>query len=201
MVASMTPLSDFTYWARLDGLEIMMLLIIAAFIVSRPSFSISRSLTAPPRRSPDPGGDGGGRSQVANPRHAVPGIVRGVFVSLLYVIVISLVLERLGVPLSTLVAPAAALGVGLGFGRRRHLSGVSFAVLHLFRAPVRLWRHGGDQGHHGCRRHLQGASKRCSLRVTHRPTLMARILFVPNEQDPPCLSLRPLHAIQFSSRK
>ena len=179
MVASITPLSDFTLWAWTNGLEIVML-ISGAFIVSRASFSISRSLTARIDLQ-IPASDEIGRSQVAKHRHAVTGVVRGVFLSLLYVIVIGLVLERLGVPLSTLVAPAAALGVGLGFGAQTLVQDL---LAGFFIVSERQYDYGdmvaikttvGTVA-------TSGTVEEVSLRVTRLRTLDGEVVFVPNGQ-------------------
>jgi len=179
MLASITPLSDFTLWARTNGLEIVMLLS-GAFIVSRASSSISRLLTARiDLRIPATGELG--RSQVAKHRHAVTGVVRGVFLSLLYVIVIGLVLERLGVPLSTLVAPAAALGVGLGFGAQTLVQDL---LAGFFIVSERQYDYGdtvairttvGTVG-------ATGTVEEVTLRVTRLRTLDGEVVFVPNGQ-------------------
>jgi small conductance mechanosensitive channel len=179
MLASITPLSDFTLWARTNGLEIV-LLISGAFIVSRASFSISRSLTARiDLRIPVT--DELGRSQVAKHRHAVTGVVRGVFLSLLYVIVIGLVLERLGVPLTTLVAPAAALGVGLGFGAQTLVQDL---LAGFFIVSERQYDYGDMVAIRTTVGTVSatGTVEEVTLRVTRLRTLDGEVVFVPNGQ-------------------
>jgi small conductance mechanosensitive channel len=179
MLASITPLSDFTLWARTNGLEIVML-ISGAFIVSRASFSISRLLTARIDQR-IPATDELGRSQVAKHRHAVTGVVRGVFLSLLYVIVIGLVLERLGVPLSTLVAPAAALGVGLGFGAQTLVQDL---LAGFFIVSERQYDYGDTVAIRTTVGTVSatGTVEEVTLRVTRLRTVDGEVVFVPNGQ-------------------
>jgi moderate conductance mechanosensitive channel len=114
MLASITPLTDFTTWARTSALEIVMLLT-GAFLVSRVTSWMSRWLTERiDRRIIQT--DELARSQAAKHRHAVTSVATGGFLALLYIVVGVLVIERFGVPLATLVAPAAAACVGRGLG-------------------------------------------------------------------------------------
>jgi small conductance mechanosensitive channel len=179
MLTSITPLSDFTLWIRTNGLEIVML-ITGAFLVSRASFSISRSLTARIDLR-IPATDEIGPSQVAKHRHAVTGVVRGVFLSLLYVIVIGLVLERLGVPLSTLVAPAAALGVGLGFGAQTLVQDL---LAGFFIVSERQYDYGDTVAIKTTVGTVSatGTVEEVTLRVTRLRTVDGEVVFVPNGQ-------------------
>ena len=156
------------------------MLISGAFIVSRASISISRMLTARIDLR-IPASDEIGRSRVAKHRHAVTGVVRGVFLSLLYVIVIGLVLERRGVPLSTLVAPAAALGIGLGFGAQTLVQDL---LAGYFIVSERQYDYGdmvaikttvGTVA-------ATGTVEEVTLRVTRLRTLDGEVVFVPNGQ-------------------
>jgi small conductance mechanosensitive channel len=114
MLASITPLSDYGTWFRTDALQIVMLLS-GTFLVSRAVTRASRWLTERfDERIADT--DALVRSQAAKHRHAVTGVVTGVLLAGLYFVAGVLVVERFGVPLATLVAPAAAVGVALGFG-------------------------------------------------------------------------------------
>jgi small-conductance mechanosensitive channel len=179
MLASITPLSDFSLWARTNGLEIVML-VSGAFIISRVSSSISRTLTARIDKR-IPATDELVRSQVAKHRHAVTGVVRGVFLSLFYVIVLGLVLERFGVPLATLAAPAAALGVGLGFGAQRLVQDL---LAGFFIVSERQY----DYGDTVAIKTVVGAVtatgtvEEVTLRVTRLRTVDGEVVFVPNGQ-------------------
>lgn len=179
MLASITPLSDFELWARTDALEIVML-VSGAFLVSRAATAITRSLTARIDVS-SPATDELVRSQVAKHRHAVTEVVRGVFLAIVYVVVSVLVLERLGVPLATLVAPAAALGVGLGFGAQTLVQDL---LAGFFIVSERQY----DYGDIVEIKTVVGAAvvtgtvEEITLRVTRLRTLNGAVVFVPNGQ-------------------
>jgi moderate conductance mechanosensitive channel len=65
------------------------------------------------------GGDVLVRSEAAKHRHSLTQVLTWVAIVLIYSIAIFFVLDRLGVPVTGLVAPATVLGVGLGFGAQR----------------------------------------------------------------------------------
>jgi small conductance mechanosensitive channel len=179
MMSSITPLSDFALWARTNGLEIVML-ISGAFIVSRASSSISNALTARIDLR-IPVADQLGRSRIAKHRHAVTGVVRGVFLSLLYVIVVGLVLERFGVPLATLAAPAAALGVGLGFGAQTLVQDL---LAGFFIVSERQYDYGDMVAIKTTVGTVSatGTVEEVTLRVTRLRTVDGEVVFVPNGQ-------------------
>jgi len=179
MLTSITPLSDFALWARTNGLEIVMLAS-GAFLVSRASTSISRSLTARIDLR-IPGTDELVRSQVAKHRHAVTGVVSGVFLSLLYVVVAVLVLERFGLPLAALVAPAAALGVGLGFGAQTLVQDL---LAGFFIVSERQYDYGDTVAIKTVVGTVAatGTVEEVTLRVTRLRTVDGEVVFVPNGQ-------------------
>jgi small conductance mechanosensitive channel len=59
------------------------------------------------------------RSEAAKHRHSLTQVLTWAAVVLIYSIAVFFVLDRLGVPVTGLVAPATVLGVGLGFGAQR----------------------------------------------------------------------------------
>src|SRR6185437_2587407 len=59
------------------------------------------------------------RSEAAKHRHSLTQVITWTVVVLIYSITGVLVLERFGVPLSSLIAPATVAGVALGFGAQR----------------------------------------------------------------------------------
>ncbi|MGO9559588.1 MAG: mechanosensitive ion channel family protein [Acidimicrobiales bacterium] len=179
MLASITHLSDFELWARTGALEIVML-VSGAFLISRAVSAITRSLTA--RIDVHiPATDQLVRSQAAKHRHAVTEVVRGVFLAVMYVVVTVLVLEKFGVPLATLVAPAAALGVGLGFGAQTLVQDL---LAGFFIVSERQYDYGdiveikttvGTAV-------VTGTVEEITLRVTRLRTINGEVVFVPNGQ-------------------
>ena len=179
MLASITPLGDFTAWLRTDALQIVML-VSGAFLVSRAVSWTSRMLTARiDLRIPTT--DALARSQTAKHRHAVTGVATGVFLALLYIVVAVLVLERFGVPLATLVAPAAVVGVGLGFGAQTVVGDLLAGFLIV---SERQYGYGdlveiktivGTAV-------VTGTVEDVTLRITRLRTLNGEVVFVPNGQ-------------------
>jgi len=156
------------------------MLVSGAFLVSRASTSISRSLTARIDLR-IPGTDELVRSQVAKHRHAVTGVVSGVFLSLLYVVVAVLVLERFGLPLAALVAPAAALGVGLGFGAQTLVQDL---LAGFFIVSERQYDYGDTVAIKTVVGTVAatGTVEEVTLRVTRLRTVDGEVVFVPNGQ-------------------
>lgn len=179
MLASITPLTDFSLWARTNGLEIVML-VSGAFLLSRAVTSISHALTERIDQR-IPGTDQLARSQVAKHRHAVTSVATGVCLALLYIVVAVLVLERLGVPLATIVAPAAALGVGLGFGAQtlvqNLLAGFFIVSEHQYGYGdlVEIKTVVGTAV-------VTGTVEDITLRITRLRTVNGEVVFVPNGQ-------------------
>src|SRR4051812_11591956 len=65
------------------------------------------------------GGDALVRSEAAKHRHSLTQVLTWVAIVLIYSIAVFFVLDRLGIPITGLVAPATVLGVGLGFGAQK----------------------------------------------------------------------------------
>jgi small-conductance mechanosensitive channel len=59
------------------------------------------------------------RSEAVKHRQAVASVISSVAISILYVVVAVDIANQLGLPLGSLVAPAAVLGAALGFGAQR----------------------------------------------------------------------------------
>jgi moderate conductance mechanosensitive channel len=113
----MDAFTELTDWLRGAGLEIV-LIILASILLGRFAAWIGERITDRiDRRST--GGDALVRSEAAKHRHSLTQVLTWVAYVLIYTIAVFFVLERLGVPVSGLVAPATVLGVGLGFGAQR----------------------------------------------------------------------------------
>jgi small conductance mechanosensitive channel len=90
-----------------------------------------------------------------------------------------LALERLGLPLTTLVAPATVIGIGLGFGAQQVvgdlLSGFFLFAEHQFAFGdvIRLSMPGQSTG-------VTGTVEEITLRVTKLRTAQGELVIVPN---------------------
>ena len=121
------------------------------------------------------------RSEAAKHRHSLTQVLTWAAVVLIYSIAVFFVLDRLGVPVTGLVAPATVLGVGLGFGAQRIVGDVLAGLLHHHRAAVRLRRRRLDPG--GRRPDAAtGTVEDVTLRVTRLRSPNGEVITVPNGQ-------------------
>ena len=113
----MTALHDIGMWARGRGLEIV-LLIVGAILLTRflawLRDKITRQIDAHAQET-----DALVRSEAAKHRHALAQVITWASVVVIYCATAVLVAQRLGIPLTSLVAPAAVAAVALGFGAQR----------------------------------------------------------------------------------
>ena len=179
MLTSISSLSDFGTWLRTSALIIVML-ITGALLVGRAVTWFSRWLTARiDRRISET--DSLIRSESAKHRHTVTGVLTGGILALLYFITAVLVLERLGVPLGSLVAPAALLGVALGFGAQTVVGDLLAGFLIV---AERQYGYGdivriNTVSASGV---VTGTVEEVTLRITRLRTVNGEVVFVPNGQ-------------------
>jgi small-conductance mechanosensitive channel len=109
-------LEDLTQWLLTKGLHVV-LVVLFAVIVTRVirwiAARISTRLTKGDER------DATVRSETVKHGQAVASVISSVAIALLYVVVGVDIANQLGLPLGSLVAPAAVLGAALGFGAQR----------------------------------------------------------------------------------
>ena len=104
-------------WARSSGLEIV-LLVTGAILLTRLAAWLGARITsridANARET-----DALVRSEAAKHRHALAQVITWTTLVVIYCATGIAVLQRLGIPLTSLVAPAAVAAVALGFGAQR----------------------------------------------------------------------------------
>jgi small conductance mechanosensitive channel len=113
----MDALTELRDWLSGRGLEVV-LIIIGSVLLARLVSWVGRRITDR-IDSQSTGGDVLVRSEAAKHRHSLTQVLTWAAVVLIYSIAVFFVLDRLGVPVTGLVAPATVLGVGLGFGAQR----------------------------------------------------------------------------------
>ena len=113
----MSPLTELLDWLSGRGLEVV-LIVLGSVLLARFVSWIGTRITDR-IDSQATGGDVLVRSEAAKHRHSLTQVLTWVAIVLIYSIASFFVLDRLGVPITGLVAPTAALGVGLGFGAQR----------------------------------------------------------------------------------
>ncbi len=113
----MDAFTELTDWLRSAGLEIVLIVLASVLLGRFVAWVGERITTRIDQRSTD--SDALVRSEAEKHRHSLTQVLTWVAYVLIYTIAIFFVLERLGVPVTGLVAPATVLGVGLGFGAQR----------------------------------------------------------------------------------
>jgi moderate conductance mechanosensitive channel len=116
------PLNDVDQWARGDLLEIV-LLVLGAILLTRLAEWI-RNLVVARIDANARETDELVRSEASKHRHVIAEVVTWTFLAVVYVVTGVLVVQRLGVPLAGLVAPAALLSAALGFGLQRFVQDI-----------------------------------------------------------------------------
>ena len=110
-------LHQISHWARGSGLEIVLLVVgtvLLTRLVSWLGERITKRIDANARET-----DALVRSEAAKHRHALAQVITWATIVVIYFATAVLVAERLGIPLTSLVAPAAVVAVALGFGAQR----------------------------------------------------------------------------------
>ena len=127
------------------------------------------------------GGDALVRTEAAKHRHSLTQVITWTAVVLIYAVAVFFVLDRLGVPVTGLVAPATVLGVGLGFGAQRIVGDVlaGFFIIterqYGFGDVVSIQVVGGGDP-------ATGTVEDVTLRVTRVRSANGEVVTVPNGQ-------------------
>jgi small-conductance mechanosensitive channel len=173
------PLHNFGLWARGD-LLVIVLLILGAILLTRLANWLSGHFVARIDARSLPGEELV-RSEAAKHRHVVAQVLTWSTLAVIYVVTAVLVVERLGVPLAGLVAPAALISAALGFGLQRFVQdiGAGFFITgerqYGFGDVVRISVSGVSEP-------AFGTVEDVTLRVTRVRTLSGEVIITPNGQ-------------------
>lgn len=179
-LGSIAPLSDFDRWARSSLLEIIMILTGAVLITRFVTWSGGRYIGRIDSRF-SKNADSLVRSEAEKHRHAVTQVVTWTILVLVYFVMGVLVVQRLGVPITSLVAPATVAGVAVGFGAQRVVQDIlaGFFIIserqYGFGDVIRISALGATTG-------VLGTVENVTLRVTSLRTVNGEVVFVPNGQ-------------------
>ncbi len=113
----MTSLTGIVTWARGSGLEIVLLVtgtILLTRIATWAGARITDRIDANARET-----DALVRSEASKHRHALAQVITWATLVVIYCAAAVLIAARLGLPVTSLVAPAAVVAVALGFGAQR----------------------------------------------------------------------------------
>ncbi len=117
MFSTARQLPDVALWARGSGLEIV-LLVTGTILLTRLATWLGARITgridANARET-----DALVRSEASKHRHALAQVITWATLAIIYCVAAVAIAERFGIPLASLVAPAAVAGVALGFGAQR----------------------------------------------------------------------------------
>ena len=176
---AVTSLSDFSRWARGNGLEIV-LISVGSILIARFVAWFGAKLTER-IDAHDQSSDALVRSEAAKHRHSLIQVITWAAIVLIYAIAGVLVLSRLGVPLAGLIAPATVAGVALGFGAQRVVQDIlaGFFIIterqYGFGDLIRISSLGSTTG-------VTGTVEDVTLRITRMRTVNGEVVFIPNGQ-------------------
>lgn len=166
-------------WLGTQGLQIL-LIIIGSTLLARLASFVSRRFTRRIVREEE-SRDSLVQSESAKHRYAVAQVITYVVVALVVVVAAVGVVDRLGISLTTLVAPATVLGAALGFGAQRIVQDflAGFFVVterhYGYGDVVTIWITGSIEP-------AEGTVEDVTLRITRLRTTDGAVVTVPNGQ-------------------
>jgi small conductance mechanosensitive channel len=176
---AIAPLSDFSTWARGDLLVIIFLILGALLLTRLADWTRGKLMARIDARAAH--SDELVRSEAAKHRHVVAQVVTWSVVAVVYVLTALGVVQHLGVPLAGLVAPAALISAGLGFGLQRFVQdiGAGFFITgerqYGFGDVVRISVTGVPEPGFG-------TVEDVTLRVTRIRSVSGEVIITPNGQ-------------------
>ena len=179
VTGAIAHLDDLNRWARGDLLEIVLLVLGAILLTRLADWVRGRIVTRIDAHVHET--DELVRSEAAKHRHVVAAVVTWAFLAVVYIVTGVLVVQRLGVPLAGLVAPAALLSAALGFGLQRFVQdiGAGFFITaehqYGFGDVVRISVTGVPEP-------AVGTVEDVTLRVTRLRSVSGEVITMPNGQ-------------------
>jgi moderate conductance mechanosensitive channel len=179
LTSAIAPLTDFSLWARGDLLVIILLILGALLLTRLADWARGQIMARIDARAADT--DDLVRSEAAKHRHVVAQVVTWSVLAAVYVVTAVLVVQRLGVPLAGLVAPAALISAALGFGLQRFVQdiGAGFFLTgerqYGFGDVVRISVAGVSEP-------AVGTVEEVTLRVTRIRSVSGEVIITPNGQ-------------------
>ncbi|MFD2092849.1 mechanosensitive ion channel family protein [Blastococcus deserti] len=175
----MDALIELRDWLSSRGLEVVLIILGSVLLARFVSWVGGKITTRIDARAT--GGDALVRSEAAKHRHSLTQVLTWAAVVLIYSIAVFFVLDRLGVPVTGLVAPATVLGVGLGFGAQRIVGDV---LAGFFIITERQYGFGDVVAISvtGAAEAATGTVEDVTLRVTRVRSPNGEVVTVPNGQ-------------------
>jgi small conductance mechanosensitive channel len=179
VTGAIAPLNDFNLWVR-DDLLVIVLLVLGAILLTRlAAWTRDKIMAHIEARATET--DELVRSEGAKHRQVVAQVVTWSALAVIYVVTAVLIVQKLGVPLAGLVAPAALLSAALGFGLQRFVQdiGAGFFITgerqYGFGDVVTIATAGVTQP-------VTGTVEDVTLRVTRLRTVSGEVITTPNGQ-------------------
>jgi small conductance mechanosensitive channel len=179
LTGAIAPLTDFGGWASGD-LLVIVLLVLGAILLTRLAIWVRGQVIAQIDAHAIES-DELVRSEAAKHRQVVAQVVTWAVLAVIYVVTAVLVVQRLGVPLAGLVAPAALLSAALGFGLQRFVQDIAAGFFitgerqYGFGDVVRLEVTGVSEP-------ATGTVEDVTLRVTRLRSVSGEVITTPNGQ-------------------
>jgi small-conductance mechanosensitive channel len=179
VIGAISSLSDFSLWSR-GSLLVIILLILGAILLTR--FAVwARDWTMNRIDARDAETDELVRSEAAKHRHVAAQVITWGLLAVMYTVIVVLVIERFGVPLAGLVAPAALISAALGFGLQRFVQDIGAGLFitgerqYGFGDVVRISVSGISEP-------AFGTVEEVTLRVTRIRSESGEVITTPNGQ-------------------
>jgi moderate conductance mechanosensitive channel len=179
LTGAIAPLADFSGWARGDLLVIVLLVLGAILLTRLANWVRGRIIAQIDAHVIE--ADELVRSEAAKHRQVVAQVVTWAVLAVIYVVTAVLVVQRLGVPLAGLVAPAALLSAALGFGLQRFVQDIGAGLFitgerqYGFGDVVRIEVAGVSEP-------ATGTVEDVTLRVTRLRSVSGEVITTPNGQ-------------------
>jgi moderate conductance mechanosensitive channel len=176
---SRSSLDRVSEWVRGDGLEIVLLVVGAVLVARLVRWFIDRTVSFVDRRDEAAAGDALIASEARKHEKAVAQVLGWCGVVVVYLIAFVLVLQRLEVPITSLVAPATLVGAALGFGAQRLVQDLlsGFFIFterqYGYGDIIRIAQPGETVG-------IAGAVEEVTLRTTKLRTEGGELIVIPN---------------------
>jgi moderate conductance mechanosensitive channel len=179
MVLAVAPLTDLTTWLRGSALEIVLFISGALLMTRLARWGGATVIKRIEARSAATSGLV--RSEAVKHGHVVTQVTMWTVIVLTYCVTAVLVLQRLGVPITGLIAPATVVGVAVGFGAQRLVQDMLAGIFIIaerqygFGDVVRIAVVGGESG-------ANGTVEEVTLRATRLRTVNGEVITVGNGQ-------------------
>ena len=179
MSLTVQHLSSVTLWARGSGLEIV-LLVTGTILLTRLATWLGARITHRIDVNAQEK-DALVRSEASKHRQALAQVITWTVLAVIYCVAAVAIAERLGVPLTSLVAPAAVAGVAIGFGAQRIVQDI---LAGFFIVTERQYGFGDliRLSVTGLSNPATGTVEDVTLRVTTMRTPDGEVVITPNGQ-------------------